>query len=166
MDPNQDFFPRLASFEPELGFVRKFRPVSINRPQGNDIALIRLPRLAVTVLEDDDEVVMPICLPWNPRCRMVLIPLRPLDNSSFSKDMISIESLKGKYIKALSAKPYFKKTRIFGSITMPTKEVIVSGWGRQNNNFGDTGDLLTHGAFSKVLQQLVQLFEYVLFNRG
>jgi hypothetical protein len=32
---------------------------------GNDIALIRLPRPALTVNEDFDEIVLPICLGWN-----------------------------------------------------------------------------------------------------
>lgn len=31
---------------------------------GNDIALIRLPRLAVTVNQEFDQLVMPICLSW------------------------------------------------------------------------------------------------------
>jgi hypothetical protein len=35
--------------------------------EGNDIALIRLPRLAVTVDEDAQEPVMPVCLPWKKR---------------------------------------------------------------------------------------------------
>ena len=33
----------------------------------NDIALIRLPRLARTILEDFTFKVLPICLAWNPR---------------------------------------------------------------------------------------------------
>ena len=32
---------------------------------GNDIALIRLPRLATTFLEDVDQTVIPACLGWN-----------------------------------------------------------------------------------------------------
>ena len=32
---------------------------------GNDIALIRLPRPAITVNEDFDEIVLPVCLGWN-----------------------------------------------------------------------------------------------------
>ena len=32
--------------------------------EGNDIALIRLPRLAITVNEDPDQIVLPICLGW------------------------------------------------------------------------------------------------------
>ena len=31
---------------------------------GDDIALIRLPRLAITVNEDPDQIVLPICLGW------------------------------------------------------------------------------------------------------
>jgi len=33
--------------------------------QGNDIALIRLPRLATTYFEDFDEIVGPVCLGWD-----------------------------------------------------------------------------------------------------
>jgi len=33
--------------------------------QGDDIALIRLPSLAKTVIEDPDELVLPVCMPWN-----------------------------------------------------------------------------------------------------
>lgn len=32
---------------------------------GNDIALIRLPRLALTAAQDPDQLVMPACLKWN-----------------------------------------------------------------------------------------------------
>jgi len=32
---------------------------------GNDIALIRLPRLAITIEEDFDQIVMPACLGWD-----------------------------------------------------------------------------------------------------
>ena len=32
---------------------------------GNDIALIRLPRLAITAFEDFDELVFPVCLGWD-----------------------------------------------------------------------------------------------------
>ena len=34
---------------------------------GDDIALIRLPRLAVTVDENAEDPVMPVCLPWKLR---------------------------------------------------------------------------------------------------
>lgn len=37
---------------------------------GNDIALIRLPRPAQTAYEDPDEIVMPICLGWNQAIRV------------------------------------------------------------------------------------------------
>jgi hypothetical protein len=32
---------------------------------GDDLALIRLPTLAVTIIEDPAENVLPICLAWN-----------------------------------------------------------------------------------------------------
>ena len=31
---------------------------------GNDVALVRLPRLAVTIEEDINQLVAPVCLPW------------------------------------------------------------------------------------------------------
>ena len=31
---------------------------------GNDIALVRLPRLAITINEDSEENVLPVCVPW------------------------------------------------------------------------------------------------------
>jgi hypothetical protein len=31
---------------------------------GDDLALVRLPSLAVTINEDPDENVLPICVPW------------------------------------------------------------------------------------------------------
>ena len=36
-------------------------------PFNNDIALIRLPRLANTFLEEPEYKVLPICMGWNPR---------------------------------------------------------------------------------------------------
>ena len=32
---------------------------------GNDIALIRLPRLAITVNEEYDQIVLPACMGWD-----------------------------------------------------------------------------------------------------
>ena len=37
---------------------------------GDDIALIRLPRLAVTVDEDPEESVTPVCLAWNETAKL------------------------------------------------------------------------------------------------
>ena len=31
---------------------------------GDDIALVRLPRLAITINEDPEENVLPVCVPW------------------------------------------------------------------------------------------------------
>ena len=37
---------------------------------GDDIALIRLPRLAITANEDPDQIVMPVCLGWRSDIRV------------------------------------------------------------------------------------------------
>ena len=39
---------------------------------GNDIALIRLPRLAITINEDFNMWVLPICLAWKNTIRLVI----------------------------------------------------------------------------------------------
>ena len=40
------------------------------------------------------------------------------------------------------------------NLRMPSKEHLVAGWGRRNNDFTDRGDTATVGAFSTVLQKL------------
>jgi len=37
---------------------------------GDDLALIRLPRLATTFDEDPDENVAPVCLAWNEKAKL------------------------------------------------------------------------------------------------
>ena len=39
--------------------------VSTVDSEGADIALIRLPRPATTILEDSDENVLPVCIDWS-----------------------------------------------------------------------------------------------------
>ena len=41
---------------------------------GNDIALVRLPRLAITVNQDSDNPVLPICMAWNSNIRLPRSP--------------------------------------------------------------------------------------------
>ena len=42
---------------------------------GNDIALIRLPRPAMTPNEDYNENVLPICIPWNDEVTQIAIKI-------------------------------------------------------------------------------------------
>ena len=73
---------------------------------GNDIALIRLPRPAITVIEEVGNNVSPICLPWKQ-----------------------------------------------GTI-LPTRQHLVVGWGRINNDPYDTGNRSVVGAYSTILQKV------------
>jgi hypothetical protein len=41
------------------------------------------------------------------------------------------------------------------SIKVPTEELVVTGWGRRNNDPSDRGSLSTTGAYSNILQQLI-----------
>jgi hypothetical protein len=45
--------------------VRQHESWNKRKPQGgHDIALIRLPRLVTTILEDQKEIAVPVCLNW------------------------------------------------------------------------------------------------------
>ena len=46
-----------------------FKPKEVSS-NGDDLALIRLPTLAVTIDEDPDENVAPVCLAWNEKAKL------------------------------------------------------------------------------------------------
>ena len=58
--PQQKFSITSSDMIQHEGYTGRF-------PFSNDIALIRLPRLANTFLEDAKYKVLPICVGWNPR---------------------------------------------------------------------------------------------------
>jgi hypothetical protein len=47
---------------------------------GNDIALIRLPKAAITISEDHNQRVLPICMPWTTKDQ-VKVPNDKVSNS-------------------------------------------------------------------------------------
>ena len=69
-DLSQD--PDCSSCKPVQRFAISPRDVTMHEQydlskvttNGDDIALIRLPKLAITVNEDIDQIVLPICLGW------------------------------------------------------------------------------------------------------
>ena len=58
--PHQEFSITSSDMIQHEGYTGRF-------PFSNDIALIRLPRLANTYLEGAEYKVLPICMGWNPR---------------------------------------------------------------------------------------------------
>ena len=46
-----------------------YKPMEVSS-NGDDLALIRLPRLATTFDEDPDENVAPVCLAWNEKAKL------------------------------------------------------------------------------------------------
>lgn len=66
-DPDCDGCPLVQRFEITKKDVKVHEGFSLKdvASNGNDIALIRLPRLAITIEEDENQNVIPICLPWS-----------------------------------------------------------------------------------------------------
>jgi len=115
---------------------------------GNDIALIRLPRLAITAAEDFDEIVFPVCLGWDntitvPKDKFIVSGWGRTNNDAYDKGDIRDAGAHSAILQKLENVPFIdyerckKNWTIFRGIT--EKQICAGGIPGKDSCSGDSG---------------------------
>lgn len=115
--------------------------------QGNDIALIRLPRLATTYFEDFDEIVGPVCLGWDktievPDAQHLVSGWGRTNNDAYDRGDIGVSGAhSSKLLKLEVPRIPLDKCKadfpIFKDLTL--KQICAGGIKGQDSCSGDSG---------------------------
>jgi len=115
---------------------------------GNDIALIRLPRLATTYFEDFDEIVGPACLGWDntievPNSKYVVSGWGRTNNDAYDRGDIGISGAHSAKLQKLPDVPFIPieeckaKYSIFKDLS--EKQLCAGGIEGKDSCSGDSG---------------------------
>jgi len=115
---------------------------------GNDIALIRLPRLAITAAEDFDQIVFPVCLGWDntitvPKDQFTVSGWGRTNNDAYDRGDIRVAGAHSAVLQKLENVPFIdnetckKNWTIFRGIT--EKQICAGGIKGQDSCSGDSG---------------------------
>ena len=117
---------------------------------GFDIALVRLPRPATTVIEDSEELVVPVCLPWRgesvPKTQTKVVGWGKASNSQNSRDLKDFGVFKSRLQKVrLPLASNSECQRIYGE-----RYVCAGGEKGKDSCNGDSGGPLVSAALDNV----------------
>merc|ERR1711981_499273 len=114
---------------------------------GNDIALIRLPRLANTYIEDFDEIVSPVCLGWDntievPSTKYIVSGWGRTNNDAYDRGDIRVSGAHSAILQKLEVPLIDVETcrannTIFKALT--EKQVCAGGIPGKDSCSGDSG---------------------------
>merc|ERR1712241_1456918 len=148
-------FKKVQRFDVTNNDIKVHEKWDLNKvvDQGNDIALIRLPRLAETFLEDFDQIVAPVCLGWdntikvpdfidNPDAKYLVSGWGRTNNDAYDRGDIGVSGAhSSKLLKLTVPRIPLDQCKadfpIFKDLTL--KQICAGGIKGQDSCSGDSG---------------------------